>query len=421
MRRVLGLAIGLAVVLAANGVATADHRRAVAWAPVNQGSMPLAGGSTSSESTESSSTDGTSDVVGTVEAQPVAVRKLEYRSTRRSMTMRHAGAAYMKVHFSRLRLRPGDEVTVSGPDNAQRHAYRPGTGEWAMSVDGDTAIVTMHTRHADDADTTGLGVEVDRVARGLTATELKSRARAGTRRAAEARTALAHAEGREESICGQDEKLDAVCYRSTDPVVYSRSKAVARLLIGGVELCSAWRVGTNNRMLTNHHCIADQKTAATAEVWFNYQCSVCGGHDVQPATKVPVDQIVATGDRLDYTMFSVKNFNSIKRFGYLRPDIRAPRAGEKLYIPQHPGGNPTKIAIDQPESREGNCQVDDPSYHGYSDGTDLSYYCDTEGGSSGSPVLSRDTNKVIGLHHFGGCHNSAVRIDLIYQELAAAF
>jgi hypothetical protein len=278
----------------------------------------------------------------------------------------------------------------------------------------------MHTASAGGADTDGLGVEVDRVARGFTATERTRNERAVKLRQADATNTLARSEGREESVCGLDEKRDAVCYRSTDPVAYSRSKAVARLLIGGVELCSAWRVGTNNRMLTNHHCIADQKTASTAEVWFNYQCSVCGGHDVEAVTKVPVDQLVATGDRLDYTLFSVKNFNAIKRFGYLQPDIRAPRAGEELYIPQHPGGNPTKIAIDEPESREGNCKVDDPSYHGYGDGTDLSYYCDTEGGSSGSPVLSRDTNRVIGLHHFGGCPNSAVRIDLIYEELAAA-
>ena len=50
-------------------------------------------------------------------------------------------------------------------------------------------------------------------------------------------------------------------------------------------------------------------------------------------------------------------------------------------------------------------------------GTDVAYFCDTEGGSSGSPVLSRDTGKVVALHHFGGCPNSGVRIDLIYAAL----
>ena len=32
----------------------------------------------------------------------------------------------------------------------------------------------------------------------------------------------------------------------------------------------------------------------------------------------------------------------------------------------------------------------------------MKYTCDTEGGSSGSPVLSRVTNKVVALHHCGG-------------------
>jgi hypothetical protein len=34
-------------------------------------------------------------------------------------------------------------------------------------------------------------------------------------------------------------------------------------------------------------------------------------------------------------------------------------------------------------------------------------------------VLSRSTNGVIGLHHFGGCPNSGVRIDLIYDQVAS--
>jgi lysyl endopeptidase len=64
-----------------------------------------------------------------------------------------------------------------------------------------------------------------------------------------------------------------------------------------------------------------------------------------------------------------------------------------------------------------NCAVEDNAYEGYAADTDLSYLCDTAGGSSGSPVLSRDTDKVIALHHFGGCPNSAVRMDRIYEQI----
>jgi len=73
--------------------------------------------------------------------------------------------------------------------------------------------------------------------------------------------------------------------------------------------------------------------------------------------------------------------------------------------------------MNDPGERNGNCAVDDPTYYGYDEGTDVSYFCDTDGGSSGSPVLSSTTHKVVALHHFGGCPNSGVRIDLINREI----
>src|SRR2546421_3039710 len=89
-----------------------------------------------------------------------------------------------------------------------------------------------------------------------------------------------------ESVCGGDDSADAVCYRSSDPVAYNNSRAVARLLINGDELCSAWRVGPNDRMFTNHHCFTTSDEAQNTEVWFNYECVQCGGEPNQQGTKV---------------------------------------------------------------------------------------------------------------------------------------
>jgi hypothetical protein len=303
-------------------------------------------------------------------------------------------------------LRQGEAVTVANPDRTEVYRYDADAladpeGRWAMSITGDTAVVTVD----------GGAVRVDRVARGLT----------GSEREAEeaAERAAGRRDGREESVCGGDDKSDAVCYRSSDPAVYKQSKAVVRLLINGNELCTGWRLGPSNRVVTNHHCVAESRSAYNTEVWFNYQCAACGGFAVFRPTKVWGSRVLLTDRTLDLSVFTVENFDQVQKFGYLDLELARPSAGDEVVIPQHPAGEPTRIAARSDEDRSGICAVVDPTHNGYAAGTDVSYYCDTEGGSSGSPVLSRRTGKVIALHHFGGCPNSGVRADLIHRRLAS--
>ncbi|WP_213454791.1 trypsin-like serine peptidase [Rhizomonospora bruguierae] len=342
---------------------------------------------------------------------------LGYLTGPSTRTFRYPGADYVKVHFERVLLLPGDYVTVSDPKGVESYRYPAAeAGRWAMSISGDTAVVTVHSaarRLLGVLGAAALGVHVDRVARGLTVDE--RRARADRQRAREA--TRPGATGREESICGRNDSADAVCYRSADPVAYARSKAVVRLLINGTDLCTGWRIGPHNRLMTNHHCFTTSHEAYNTEVWFDYQCAVCGGYETFRPTKVWGNRVLDTDATLDYTLFDVEDFARIQRFGYLEIDPARPRAGQEVYIPQHPGGDPTVIAMSSDESRAGTCAISDPTYDGYAAGTDVSYYCDTEAGSSGSPVLSRDGNRVVALHHFGGCPNSGVRIDLIYQRI----
>jgi hypothetical protein len=313
---------------------------------------------------------------------------------------------------------------VSDPAGNEVHTYRsdprllklPGDapvtydesgGFWAMSVHGDTAVVTLRsaaervTGSPELADLSSYGFAIDKVARGLTSEDEPP---AGP--------------GNEESICGGDDKEDAVCYKSDYPAEYAKSRPVARLLIGGTNLCTAWRIGPDNRMITNHHCFSRAYEARRTEVWFNYDCTTCGGNDIGRVSKVVGTDVLATDRGLDYTLFTVSNFDSIKGFGYLELDNRRADRGEEVYIPQHPNGDPKQLAIHSDSDPRGACRIEDPSYPGYFDGSDASYRCDTAPGSSGSPVLSRATDKVIALHHFGGCPNSGVRADLLYREIA---
>jgi lysyl endopeptidase len=383
MRRTAGLAtIGLCALITFTGVAGATDRPIARTAPIAEAAL--------------------TETIGAIETVSGGV--LGGLAGRRRMEFHYPGAEYVKVHFSRLVLFPGNTVTVSDRARREVHTYTESPNglledRWAMSITGDTAIVETDSP---------LGVTVDRVARGFTPGERT------------AHPAERVGSGREESICGRsDEKADAACYRSTNPTVYERSEAVARLLINGIELCTGWRVGPRNRMLTNNHCFNDNYEARRTEVWFNYECVKCGGWDVEQATKVWGDRVLLNNATLDFTLFTVDDFEEIEQYGYLELDNRAPVAGEELYITQHPRGEPKTIAMDDPGEATGKCAVANPEFDGYGVDTDLSYYCDTDGGSSGSPVLSAKTHKVIGLHHFGGCPNSGVRIDRIAPEIAS--
>jgi hypothetical protein len=248
-------------------------------------------------------------------------------------------------------------------------------------------------------------VVVDRVARGIPP---------GARLPA----APAPPAGQPETVCGRNDSRDAVCYRSSHPAVYRRTRPVARLLIDGIELCTAFRVGPGNRMLTNHHCLGSSAQARRAEVWFNYQCASCGGWEVFRPTKVRGDGVLDTDRVLDFTLFTVDDFRAVEQFGHLALDPEPTRSGQELYIPQHPGGQPARVALGSDRDPSGNCEVADPRAHGYGWFTDVSYYCDTQGGSSGSPVLTRDRHRVVALHHLGACPNSGARADLIHARIA---
>ncbi|MET0417943.1 MAG: serine protease [Actinoplanes sp.] len=334
-------------------------------------------------------------------------------------TFRYPGASYVKLHFGRMAMLPGDYLTVSNADGTEKYRYdAPSTlntgaiDKWAMSITGDTAVLEIHRGAADllglGSVLGRLGVDVDQVARGYSRSE--------QRKQPEKQLTAPGRTGKEESVCGSDTSADAVCYRSADPVAYTKSKAIARLLINGTELCTGWRVGTQNRMLTNNHCFNTSGEAYDTEVWFNYQCAKCGGYDVFRPTKVWGSQVLATDHVYDFTLFTVDNFALVKKFGYLTLDTARPVKNQQLYVPQHPAGEPTRIAGSLGE-QAGNCSVTDPAYDGYATNSDVAYYCDTEGGSSGSPVLSRKTDKVVALHHFGGCPNSGVRGDLLAAKL----
>jgi V8-like Glu-specific endopeptidase len=319
-------------------------------------------------------------------------------------TVAHAEAAFIKVHFDRVELGARDALTVASPDGAESHKYRSrdvaGGELWALSIEGEAAEVTLH----DAADGVAAAAHVAEYSRGLNDAQLASRP----------------SETRAESICGVDDSRNAVCYRDSDPVAYGASQSVARLIINAESYCTGWIAG-DDRLLTNNHCIEDSAEARVTEVQFGYECVRCAGGQVRKPLKVSGDRVLATDFTLDFTLFTVAEPERIAHLPALELSSEPVGLHDKIYIPEHPGGKPLRIAsssTSEPDGLGSRCVVGDEKRRGRGPGTDFAYLCDTEGGSSGSPVISRATGKVVGIHHFGGCPNQAVRMDRIYPLIA---
>jgi serine protease len=347
------------------------------------------------------------------------------RSNARQFEVSSADAAFIKVHFDYINLPKGMSVEVFNPDGSEVYRYGGAqqdafTVDKALGQDGITSFAAMSISgavakvrlvgQAKEPWSSAHGVRVSRVLEGypeaLLASLQQDELLAGPQTKA---------------ICGVDDKRAVACYTSTDATAVDRSRPVARLVMSGGGLCTAWRVGPGNHMFTNNHCFTTTAEVAAAEVWFNYQATSCSGTTSGTTTKVAGATMLKTDATLDYTLFTVNNFSNLAGFGYLGLDARLPILGEEIFIPQHPGGRIKELATVSDHVSGARCRVDTATQNGTGTNTDAGYKCDTEGGSSGSPVIARSSNKVIALHHLGGCNNSGAHISKIWPQVSTYF
>jgi len=81
-------------------------------------------------------------------------------------------------------------------------------------------------------------------------------------------------------------------------------------------------------------------------------------------------------------------------FGYLGLDTRISEVGDPVYVVGHPTAGPKRISRRHDDGRP--CWVTQVQNNGLADFA--KYNCDTESGSSGSPVIDARTNTVIALN-----------------------
>ncbi len=317
------------------------------------------------------------------------------------------GASFLKLHLVGVDLAPGDRLDVLSPsgrlvDRIEGRGPRDRGTFWTLSVFDETLVLELHTtrRYPDRPP-----FRVDM-------------ALVGDPEALEVMTG-----GR--SICDPPDFQDAICFQNDAGKWHNVMASVGVMTAGGDPVSGLWCSGANvsplNYVMTNQHCIEDQAKCENSEFVFNHYRTVCG--DSSSALSEPVsfrcDQLVAvqpfddcepTTATLDFALSSVIG-DPTSQFGYVEPDPAALTSGEAIYIVQHPSGRPHEIT----EGDGANVVVD---------GHTLRYYdtLDTEPGSSGSPIFRTADNRMVGLHHCGGCDtagtgNRGMLMADIYPEI----
>lgn len=327
-------------------------------------------------------------------------------------------AGYIALHFSKFDLAPGDYVEISSPDGSFVYTYKEKGKSvrgnkavisefWATHIPGDTAVVKLYSKSNKGA----YGFVIDKWVRGYEKELLDS--------------VLTDVDASEnfdaniEAICSSDDKDWAKCHEGT--AMYDKSKAVCRLLINGSGACTGWLVGSEGHIMTNNHCIASQSDADNTDYEFMAEGGTCNtsctGWFACPGTvEATSGTLVKTSSNLDYALVLLPT-NLTGLYGYMQMQDGLPTIGERIYIPQHPGAKGKQIAVTS-DVDGGYCKVSSTNEAPCMAGPgDIGYYADTEGGSSGSPVLAYDDNAVIALHHCANCLNRGVPTNAIIADL----
>jgi hypothetical protein len=243
--------------------------------------------------------------------------------------------------------------------------------------------------------------------------------------------------------CGANDRLHAKCFETSHPEHYHKSQGVARLLIQGAWMCTGWLASADDILITNQHCIENADDALNTDFEFEAEAPECDysqGQFQTPGVIFAGGQMLKYDAPLDYAIVKV-NGNPSSQYPHFEFDPTAQISDGQafsqaiqdtpIYIPQHSFGYDKELGLvsthpDDMALGESVCHVlafDWAACTAFGGYLEVGYYCDTEPGSSGSPVVSSITHQVISLNHCGcnncACHNIGVPINEIYSEICS--
>lgn len=337
-------------------------------------------------------------------------------------------AGFLRLHFASLDLAAGARLVIESSDGEVLYfgADSNGPDLWAPVLSGSSATVRLEGE-------------------GVTGSYAIDQVGVGYPGPGDSLGPLA-------STCGTNDLVHAVCFITPNnpfnvynPAVNTAAKSVAQLAFsagGGTGFCTGFLISDTNLFLTNYHCIPNQAAADTLTVTFNYQSQYCGSQILAPKESITGATFIAGSAQLDYALLRLPTnqvppqsppgtttpLNPAGKYKFIpldpAPDLRVNET--EIYIVQHPGTVLARkqVGYNDSEAGGGRCRVRsvnvDLDGAGDKPPVNVGYHCDTQGGSSGSPVISLATNKVVALHHEGGCpvaHNYGVNLLNIYPEI----
>jgi len=336
--------------------------------------------------------------VGTVRGAPKVAAKCGGKILWTYSVVR-SGANFMRLHFTDIRdiakkqycvvVRDGQyglKLTYEGKEFSRGHDF------WGNAVKGDRVTVQVL------ADSLPLQLH-------FTVKEVAFQS---------------SAQAKVESIF-QDEPAwqDIQVLPARSPAILKNARAVAKITFideDGTESCTGFMI-SRDHFVTNDHCISSEAECSSAEILFGYEKQMDGSAEWQESFHCV--KVVSHDQKLDASILLLDGAaGRSDKWGSVSLSNRAPLKGESLYIIEHPNGEP-KVLIEK------GCAVSTVNAPGeFGGNSDFGHTCDTEVGSSGSPVFD-STHGVIGLHHLGFIRedsrwkreNRAVSMDLLSRGL----
>jgi V8-like Glu-specific endopeptidase len=216
----------------------------------------------------------------------------------------------------------------------------------------------------------------------------------------------------ERRIIGSN-KLEKIQSVAGTPV-WNFTRPIARVENdAGEGFCTGWRVA-DDLFMTNYHC------------WEFEGCNVQFRQFYQDDTEEGTQRVFKCEESihqnlaLDYALYRVKLAPS--EDGSTPTDdrqvitlsTRGLRDGQRVVVAGHPRARTMEI------DRSEDCKILSAEVQEIEQRQTISHLCDTEGGSSGSPVMDRTSGHALALHWGGQMENNfAIPMNLIVTDLRA--